>query len=73
MGALPAGCPGSEGCDAYTEANGCICPREMTRAELVERIMFSVDGYRFGEWSLIDAGARIGRLIEHNPRAVGPT
>lgn len=41
----------------------------MTRAELVERIMFAVDGYRFGEWSLADAGARILKLIEANPEA----
>ncbi|WP_268793977.1 hypothetical protein [Mycolicibacterium setense] len=42
----------------------------MTRAELVERILFAVDGYRFGEWSLIDAGARIGKLIQAHPEAV---
>jgi hypothetical protein len=41
----------------------------MTRQQLVERIMFAVDGYRFGEWSLADAGARILRLIHENPQA----
>lgn len=42
----------------------------MTRAELIERILFAVDGYRFGEWSLADAGARITKLIEQNPSSV---
>ncbi|MFL0172463.1 hypothetical protein [Mycobacterium sp. SMC-13] len=42
---------------------------ELTRGDLVERIMFAVDGYRFGEWSLADAGARILKLIEQNPEA----
>ena len=42
---------------------------KLTRPELVERIMFAVDGYRFGEWSLADAGARILKLIEQNPEA----
>lgn len=56
-------------CDAYTEADGCICPMELTRAQLVERIMFAVDGYRFGEWSMADAVARVTRLIEQNPIA----
>lgn len=41
----------------------------MTRQELVERILFAVDGYRLGEWSLSDAGARITKLIEQNPDA----
>jgi hypothetical protein len=41
----------------------------MTRSELVERIMFAVDGYRFGEWSIIDAVERITKLIEQNPEA----
>ena len=41
----------------------------MTRAELVERILFAVDGYRFGEWSLIDAGCRIQKVIATNPEA----
>jgi ribosomal silencing factor RsfS len=39
----------------------------VTRAELIERILFAVDGYRFGEWTLIDAGTRIAKLIEQNP------
>lgn len=39
---------------------------DMSRAELIERILFAVDGYRFGEWSLIDVGARIAKLIEQN-------
>lgn len=39
----------------------------MTRQQLIERILFAVDGYRFGEWSLIDAGCRIQKLIEQNP------
>ena len=30
----------------------------MTRAELVERILWVVDGYCFGQWSLGGAGAR---------------
>lgn len=42
----------------------------MTRAQLVERILFTVDGYRFGEWDIAEAGARITRLIEANPEAV---
>ena len=42
----------------------------MSRAQLVERILFAVDGYRFGEWSLIDAGCRISKLIEAHPEAV---
>lgn len=42
----------------------------MTRAQLVERIMFAVDGYRFGEWSLGEADRRIVDLIEAHPEAV---
>lgn len=38
----------------------------MTRQQIIERILFAVDGYRFGEWSLADAVARITRLIEAN-------
>ncbi|MEB3021285.1 hypothetical protein [[Mycobacterium] crassicus] len=41
----------------------------MTREQLIERIMFAVDGYRFGEWPLNEAGARIMRLIEQHPEA----
>ena len=36
----------------------------MTRNQLVERILFAVDGYRFGEWDLAETGAKIQRLIE---------
>ena len=36
----------------------------MTRQQLIERILFAVDGYRFGEWSLPTAVARITKLIE---------
>ena len=32
--------------------------------------MFAVDGYRFGEWDLSEASARITRLIIGNPGAV---
>lgn len=39
----------------------------MTREELIERILWLVDGYRFGEWSIADAGGRIAKLIEQNP------
>ncbi|WP_454175356.1 hypothetical protein [Gordonia sputi] len=42
----------------------------MTRAQLIERILFAVDGYRFGEWDLAEATARITRLIVSNPEAV---
>lgn len=42
----------------------------MTRTQLIERIMFAVDGFRFDEWSLSEAGARITRLIESHPEAV---
>lgn len=43
----------------------------MSRAQLVERmILFAVDGYRFSEWTLIDAGCRISKLIEAHPEAV---
>lgn len=41
----------------------------MTRPQLVERILFAVDGYRLGEWSLGEATVRIMRLIEQNPEA----
>jgi hypothetical protein len=36
----------------------------MTREQLIDRILFAVDGYRFGEWSIGDAAARITNLIE---------
>lgn len=39
----------------------------MTRRELVDRICFAVDGYRFGEWPLDGAMARIAKLISSNP------
>lgn len=42
----------------------------MTRAELVERIMWLVDGYRFGGWSIVETGARIAGLIEANSQAI---
>lgn len=42
----------------------------MTRLELVERIMFAVDGYRFGEWDMAAAVERINRLIVAHPEAV---
>lgn len=42
----------------------------MTRMQLIERIMFAVDGFRFGEWSLSEASKRIVDLIEANPEAV---
>jgi hypothetical protein len=45
----------------------------MTRAELVERILWLVDGYRLREWSIVDASARISKLIEQNPAAAGLT
>lgn len=35
----------------------------MTRRQLAERIMWLVDGYRFGEWDLAEAFARIHRLL----------
>lgn len=41
----------------------------MIRPQLLERIMFAVDGYRFGEWDLPEAGERITRLIMANPDA----
>lgn len=44
-----------------------ITGADMSRAEVIERILFFVDGYRFGEWTLVDAGARIAKLIEQNP------
>lgn len=44
-------------------------PEGMTRAQLIERILFAVDGYRFGEWDLAEAVARITRLIVSNPDA----
>lgn len=31
--------------------------------------MFAVDGYRFGEWSIVDAGARISTLIKQDQQA----
>lgn len=39
----------------------------MTRQQLIDRILFAVDGYRFGEWDLAEAAARITRLILDNP------
>jgi hypothetical protein len=45
----------------------------VTRAELVERLLFAVDGYRFGEWSLPEAGARMTQLIFDNPDAAKGT
>ena len=38
----------------------------MTRSELIKRITFAIDGYVFGEWDLIEAGARISRLISEH-------
>lgn len=40
----------------------------MGRSELIERILFAVDGYRFGEWPLGESAARITRLIEEANR-----
>lgn len=40
----------------------------MTRTELIERILWFVDGYRFGQWSLAEAGACITVLIEEAHR-----
>lgn len=34
--------------------------------------MFAVDGYRFGEWDIAEAGNRITRLIHDNPEAAVP-
>lgn len=42
----------------------------MTRAQLIERIIFAVDGFRFGEWSRGEACGRIVDLIESHPEAV---
>ena len=42
----------------------------MTRQQLIERILFAVDGYRFSEWPLSDAVARITDVIEANPQAI---
>lgn len=42
---------------------------EMDRPQLLERILFAVDGYRFGEWTILDAADRITRLIHDNPEA----
>jgi hypothetical protein len=42
----------------------------MTRAQLIERILFAVDGYRFGEWSIAAAASRITAVIEQNPSCV---
>ncbi|UTN91814.1 hypothetical protein SEA_SAMPSON_77 [Gordonia Phage Sampson] len=39
----------------------------MTRRELLDRILFAVDGYRFGEWTLDEAAARILKLIADAP------
>jgi hypothetical protein len=41
----------------------------MTRAELIARIQFALDGHRFGEWTLTEATARIIDLITRNPEA----
>lgn len=36
----------------------------------IEAAQRHVDGYRFSEWTLIDAGCRISKLIEAHPGAV---
>ena len=42
----------------------------MTRTELILRILWLVDGDRFGQWTLGEAGGRIHDLIEAHPEAV---
>ena len=44
-----------------------IAEVDVSRAELIERILFAVDGYRLGEWTLAEAGARITKPIVQNP------
>ena len=36
----------------------------MTQSELVERIMWAVDGYRFGYFDLAEMSARVIAMIE---------
>lgn len=38
----------------------------MTRQQIIERILFAVDGYRFGEWPMSEAVARISTVVEQN-------
>lgn len=67
---LPAGCPGRDGCDAYTAERGCICPRPTLTFRRVD-----------GSYAVADAGhgdvygiilqAFGGYIVMRNEKAVG--
>ena len=44
----------------------------LTQSELLERIIWVVDGYRLGYFDMVEVVARVGNLIEDNPEAVNP-